>query len=72
MYTKDTLTDSVLALTADEQKTLFQVLQDNAELFEKVMPGIPLIQLIITGASETDHPLLAKFLEWKSHGENNV
>ena len=41
MYTRNFLTNAVLALPANEQTQLFQLMSNNAALLEKVMPGLP-------------------------------
>lgn len=49
MKTLNALTQSILDLSKSEQAQLCQVLKDNATIFYKIIPEIPLVSYIATG-----------------------
>jgi hypothetical protein len=52
MYTADQLTNTVNALTKEEQEALFAILTENIDIFSKILPNIPLINYILHGGHE--------------------
>lgn len=65
MYTLETLTDTVGNLTVQDRHTFFQVLTDNAELFNKVLPGLPLLANIVYG-TPSDTIIVQSYMQWKN------
>lgn len=59
MYNVDTINQQITQLTEDEQRRLFTLVKNNAELFNKVLPNMPLIQLILSGGMDSvQHPII--------------
>lgn len=59
MYSVDTINQQITQLTEDEQRRLFILVKNNAELFNKVMPNMPLVQLILSGGlNDIQHPIV--------------
>jgi hypothetical protein len=59
MHSVSTLNRAIDGLTEEQQARLFTIVHNNAELFNKVMPNMPLIQLILTGGStDVVHPIV--------------
>ena len=68
MYTPTSLSDNVINLTSNEKAKLFQLITENAELFNKIMPNLPLVQQIIAGTVSTiAHPIAADYANWKNN-----
>lgn len=65
MYTVDKLTKNLDNLNSEELEILFQVLTDNARLLDRIMPGVPLINYILTGKGDTAHALIHAYTVWK-------
>lgn len=47
MYTADMLTSAVSQLTEEEKHAMFQIIKDNADIFDKIMPNVPLIKYVL-------------------------
>lgn len=43
------LTQNVIQLSKQDRERLFQVLTDHADLLAKIIPGVPLLEYIVTG-----------------------
>jgi hypothetical protein len=65
MYTITNLTQATSGLSLEDQQKLFQLITDNAELFNKVMPDMPLIRHILNN-TDSDHPLVQLYVQWKN------
>lgn len=65
MYSVEKLTENIRRLTDSELQQLFQLLTDNAELLNKVMPEVPLIRHIIEDTGNTDNSLIRAYNNWK-------
>lgn len=67
MYTVDDLTNGILQLTQEERHTLFELLHEHHELFGKILPGLPLLE-VVAGREQGDpaHPLIENMNQWKN------
>ena len=61
----DILTQNALALTKDEQASLFRMLTDYATILIKVVPNAPLLAYIITGLPVGNDPIIQAYDAWK-------
>jgi hypothetical protein len=59
------ITEQVINLTSQEQEKLFEILFNNIELFEKLIPNAPLIAHA-KGQVLLDHPIAMAFDAWKA------
>jgi len=66
MYTLESLTTAVNSLNVVEQGILFQLLTDNAELFGKILPDLPLLQYINDGLDD-QNDIIKLYIYWKSN-----
>ena len=66
MYTVENLTAQVNGLSDQDKQTLFQLLTDNAELLNKIMPDMPLLMHILNN-TESDHQLVQSYVQWKNN-----
>jgi hypothetical protein len=63
MYNTQTITEAVGKLTATETQVLFNLVRDHAELFNKIVPGLPLVVHAL-GQSTLEHPLAEQYNSW--------
>ena len=61
----DTLTQNALALTKDEQDSLFRMLTDYADILTKIIPNAPLLTYIVSGIPQGDNPIIRAYVAWK-------
>jgi hypothetical protein len=71
MYSLDALTNNAVRLTPEEQDQLFTMLTENAQLINKLVPGMPLIEYIVTGTKRTSNPLFYAYETWKITKNNS-
>jgi len=65
----DTLTQNALALTENEQSSLFRMLTDYAVVLKKIIPNAPLLDYIVTGIPQGDDPIIRAYVVWKSKNQ---
>ena len=63
MYNIQTITEAVGRLTPGETQVLFHLISDHAELFDKIIPGLPLV-IHAQGKQTLDHPLAEQYNSW--------
>ena len=63
MYTIQTITHTLNKLTQTEKHALFKLVSENADLLEKIAPGLPLISHA-RGQQVSNHPLAAQYDAW--------
>ena len=61
----DTLTQNALALTKNEQASLFRMLTDYAAILIKIVPNSPLLAYIVSGLPQGDDPIIQAYNAWK-------
>ena len=61
----DILTQNALALTKEEQASLFRMLTDYADLLIKVIPNVPLLAYIVSGLPQDNNPIIQAYDAWK-------
>jgi hypothetical protein len=61
----DILTQNALALTKDEQASLFRMLADYAAILIKIMPNSSLLAYIVSGLPQDDGPIIQAYDAWK-------
>jgi hypothetical protein len=66
MYTVDNLTERVGQLSVEEQRQLFQLVTEHAELLNKVLPDMPLLAHILNNTT-SDHELVQSYVQWKNN-----
>jgi hypothetical protein len=70
MYTAINLADNAMKLTKEEQAKLFEILSDNAELFDKLIPNMPLLtHMLIGGNLDINHRIADAYSTWKRQQE---
>ena len=69
MYTAEQLSDRVKSLDAEEQHALFHILTDNADIFNKIFPNVPLISYIVHGGHECS-TLGEEYKTWCDHSNH--
>lgn len=62
------LTQNILQLSKPEQQRLFRVLTDNADILNKIIPNIVLLEYISTGNTSniTNDPVIQAYNIWKA------
>jgi hypothetical protein len=63
MYNTQTITEAVATLTPGQQQVLFHLVSDHAELFNKIVPGLPLVMHAL-GQQTFNHPLAELYDSW--------
>ena len=63
MYDTQTITAAVAQLTTGEKQVLFHLVSVHAELFNKLVPGLPLVVHAL-GQSTLEHPLAEQYDSW--------
>jgi len=61
----DTLTQNALALTENEQASLFRMLTDHAVILIKIVPNSPLLAYIVSGIPQGNDPIIQAYDAWK-------
>jgi hypothetical protein len=61
----DILTQNALALTKEEQASLFRMLTDYAAILIKIMPNASLLAYIVSGLPQDDDPIIQAYNAWK-------
>ena len=61
----DILTQNALALTNNEQASLFRMLTDYAVILIKIVPNSPLLAYIVSGLPQGDDPIIQAYDAWK-------
>ena len=61
----DILTQNALALTKDEQASLFRMLTDYAAILIKIMPNSSLLAYIVSGLPQDNGPIIQAYDAWK-------
>ena len=61
----DILTQNALALTKDEQASLFRMLTDYAAILIKIMPNSSLLAYIVSGLPQDNGPIIQASDAWK-------
>ena len=61
----DTLTQNALALTENEQASLFRMLTDYAAILIKIVPNAPLLAYIVSGIPQGNDPIIQAYDAWK-------
>ena len=61
----DTLTQNALALTENEQASLFRMLTDHAVILIKIVPNLPLLAYIVSGIPQGNDPIIQEYDAWK-------
>jgi hypothetical protein len=61
----DTLTQNALALTENEQASLFRMLTDYATILIKIVPNAPLLAYIVSGIPQGNDPIIQAYDVWK-------
>jgi hypothetical protein len=61
----DTLTQNALALTENEQASLFRMLTDYATILIKIVPNAPLLAYIVSGIPQGNDPIIQAYDAWK-------
>lgn len=64
----NTISQNILKLNKNDQHRIFFLMLNNADLFNKIIPGIPLLEYILTGTDTTanDNELVQAYSAWKS------
>ena len=64
----NTISQNIMQLTENERIQLFRLLSTNADLVNKVIPGIPLIEYILTGIDITasNSEVTQAYSAWKT------
>lgn len=67
--TSHNLTQNLASLSATDTQRLFRLCHDNADLLSKIIPGVPLLQYIISGQATLlmDHAIIQQYEAWKSN-----
>jgi hypothetical protein len=62
------LTQNILQLSKPEQQRLFRILTDNADILNKIIPNIVLLEYISTGNTSniTNDPVIQAYNIWKA------
>ena len=62
------LTQNILQLSKAEQQRLFRILTDNADILNKIIPNIVLLEYISAGniSNITNDPVIQTYNIWKS------
>lgn len=63
MYDTQTITEAVAKLTPGETVVLFHLISDHAALFDKILPGLPLVVHAL-GKQTLEHPLAETYDTW--------
>ena len=63
MYDTQTIIDAVAQLTPGETQVLFHLVSTHAELFNKIVPGLPLVMHAL-GHYTLDHRLAEQYESW--------
>ena len=63
MYTIQTITHTLNRLTQTEKHALFKLVSENADLLEKIAPGLPLVSHA-RGQQVSNHPLAVQYDAW--------
>lgn len=66
MYSIDSLTSNLMALSEAERNTLFQLINDHADLLNKVFPELPLINHVLNNTGNEENPLIYTYNRWKN------
>ena len=61
----DILTQNALALTKDEQASLFRMLTDYSAILIKIMPNASLLAYIVSGLPQDNDPIIQAYDAWK-------
>jgi hypothetical protein len=67
--TSHNLTQNLASLSTADAHHLFRLCHDNAALLSKIIPGVPLLEYIITGNTTLlmDHAIIQQYEAWKSN-----
>jgi hypothetical protein len=62
------LTQNILQLSKAEQQRLFGILTDNADILNKIIPNIVLLEYILAGNTSniTNDPVIQAYNIWKA------
>jgi hypothetical protein len=62
------LTQNILQLSRPEQQRLFRILTDNADILNKIIPNVVLLEYISTGNTSgiTNDPVIQAYNIWKA------
>jgi hypothetical protein len=63
------ISEQITKLTREDQEKLFEILVENIELFEKIIPNSPLLAHA-KGQITLTHPIATAFDSWKSKHQN--
>lgn len=63
MYTIQSITQAISGLSETEKHKLFQLISKHSDLFDKILPGLPLITHA-TGQQKLEHPLAEQYDAW--------
>lgn len=69
MFTAYQLTETFNQLPIDQQNTIFAEITKNPEAYNRMFPGLPLIQYIMDNNSvpvEQHGPIINRYKEWRS------
>ena len=69
MFSQELIGKNILNLSAEERDRLFRLLNDNADLFSKIMPGNRLLEFIATNRPAETDAMVAVFQDWKNNLE---
>jgi hypothetical protein len=63
MYNIETITNAVAQMNMEEKQVLFHLVSTHAELFNKIVPGLPLV-IHALGQETLKHPLAEQYDAW--------
>jgi hypothetical protein len=61
----DILTQNAMALTKEEQASLFRMLTDYAVILIKIVPNAPLLAHIVSGLPAGNDPIIQAYDAWR-------
>jgi len=76
MFSVDDLTNKFNSLDTEGRELVFEQLTRNAAMYNKIMPGIPLIRYILEGTAgvpESQHgPIIRSYKAWAADPNNQA
>ena len=64
----NTFNDNIMNLTEKEKDQLFRLISTNADILDKIIPGLPLLEYILTGkdTGTNDDRVFQAYSFWKT------
>ena len=69
MFSQELIGKNIMRLSTEERDRLFRVISDNADVFNKIMPGNQFLEFVATDKPAETDPVVAIFRDWKDNLE---